>query len=85
MNTRTRPERNLEKLEHEPEKCDWKTTDTQKMKSRKCRAGPSGYAKWPPSSAKYVGTSEVHTSTEGIAALSPRRPVDLRIRGLPTA
>ena len=33
MNTRTRPERNLEKLEHEPEKCDWKTTDTQKMRS----------------------------------------------------
>ena len=57
MNTRTRPERNLEKLEHEPEKCDWKTTDTQKMRSRKCRAGPSGCAKWPPSSAKWVSNN----------------------------
>ena len=36
----TRPERNLEKLEHEPEKCVWKTTGTQKMRSRRCRAGP---------------------------------------------
>ena len=70
MNTRTRPERNLEKLEHEPEKCDWKTTDTQKMRSRKCRTGPSVCGKRPPSSSIYVSTSEVKTTTEGITTLS---------------
>ena len=71
MNTRTRPERNLEKLEHEPEKCDWKTTDTQKMRSRKCRTGPSVCGKRPPNSSIYVSTSEVKTTTEGITTLSP--------------
>ena len=71
MNTRTRPERNLEKLEHEPEKCDWKTTDTQKMRSRKCRTGPSDCGKRPPSSSIYVSTSEVQTTTERITTLSP--------------
>ena len=71
MNTRTRPERNLETLEHEPEKCDWKTTDTQKMRSRKCRTGPSDCGKRPPSSSIYVSTSEVKTTTEGITTLSP--------------
>ena len=70
MNTRTRPERNLETLEHEPEKCDWKTTDTQKMRSRKCRTGPSDCGKRPPSSSIYVSTSEVKTTTEGITTLS---------------
>ena len=70
MNTRTRPERNLEKLEHEPEKCDWKTTDTQKMRSRKCRTGPSVCGKRPPNSSIYVSTSEVKTTTEGITTLS---------------
>ena len=70
MNTRTRPEGNLEKLEHEPEKCDWKTTDTQKMRSRKCRTGPSDCGKRPPSSSIYVSTSEVKTTTEGITTLS---------------
>ena len=70
MNTRTRPERNLETLEHEPEKCDWKTTDTQKMRSRKCRTGPSVCGKRPPNSSIYVSTSEVKTTTEGITTLS---------------
>ena len=70
MNTRTRPERNLEKLEHQPEKCDWKTTDTQKMRSRKCRTGPSVCGKRPPNSSIYVSTSEVKTTTEGITTLS---------------
>ena len=70
MNTRTRPERNLEKLKHEPEKCDWKTTDTQKMRSRKCRTGPSVCGKRPPNSSIYVSTSEVKTTTEGITTLS---------------
>ena len=55
MDTRTRPERNLEKLEHEPEKCDWKNdgyteNEIKKMPSR---------ATWPPSSAKWVATSKV--------------------------
>ena len=71
MNTRTRPERNLEKLEHEPEKCDWKTTDTQKMRSRKCRTGPSVCGKRPPNSSIYVSTSEVKTTTEGITISAP--------------
>ena len=70
MNTRTRPERNLETLEHEPKKCDWKTTDTQKMRSRKCRTGPSVCGKRPPNSSIYVSTSEVKTTTEGITTLS---------------
>ena len=70
MNTRTRPERNLEILKHEPEKCDWKTTDTQKMRSRKCRTGPSDCGKRPPISSIYVSTSEVKTTTEGITTLS---------------
>ena len=50
----TGPESNLEKLLHELAKCDWKTTETQKMRSRKYRVGPSG----PQSSAKWVATSK---------------------------
>ena len=40
-NQNTGPVSSLEKLLHELDKCDWKTTEAQKMISRKCRAGPS--------------------------------------------
>ena len=35
----TRPERNLEKLLHELKKCDWKTVETQKMRSINAEQG----------------------------------------------
>ena len=38
-NQNTRPESNLEKLLHELEKCDWKTTEKQKMRSRNAEQG----------------------------------------------
>ena len=66
-NQNTRPESSLEKLLHELEKFDWKTTETQKMRSKKCRAGPSG----PQAARNGSPLRKVQTSTEGIAALSP--------------
>ena len=66
-NQNTGPESSLEKLLHELEKCNWITTETQKMRSKKCRAGPSG----PQAARNGSPLRKVQTSTQGKAALSP--------------